>query len=85
MRKIRLGFLWFMLLLMNIGLFIGSVGFGLVISYYSPLVESGLLATASGIAYVCVYVLLLIGVLGLDYLVCQKGINVLAEVFETDA
>lgn len=79
MKKLTKRLLWFQLLLMNIGLACGTIGLVLLIQSFSPLVEYGGFAIVVGLLYVFFYVLLVIGVVGVDVKVKQKGIEWLLE------
>ena len=75
MNKITYGLLWFQLLLMNIGLGAGTIGLVLLLQQYSPLIEFGVVAMTLGLMYVFFYVLLVVGVVGLDAKVLKNGIK----------
>ena len=85
MRKITHGLLWFLLLLMNVGLLSASVGLVLLIWNYAPLIELHDFALMLGLVYTFLYVLLFIGVIGLDLIVLSKGIKCLLKEMVKDA
>jgi len=72
---------WLLLLLMNIGLLLASIGLLSLIEVSSPLKEAGVALIASFFTYLIVYALLLFGVLLIDTLVCIEGITFLEEAF----
>ena len=82
MRKITYGLLWFQLLLMNIGLAMGTIGLVQLIVTYSPLVAFGVSAMVLGLLYVFFYILLMIGVVGFDVEIQRKGIKYLYELIK---
>ena len=85
MRKITYGLLWFQLLLMNIGLGMGTLGLFYIIKYSAPLIEQNVFHMILGLAYTLMYILLVIGVIGLDLKVYSKGIKCLYDALVKDA
>jgi len=75
MRKIIYGLLWFQLLLMNVGLAMGTIGLVLMIVNYGPLIQYPIWYTMLGLTYTFFYILLVIGVIELDATVISKGIK----------
>ena len=75
MRKMIYGLLWFQLLLMNVGLGMGTIALVLMIVSYGPLMQYPIWCIILGLLYSFFYVLLVIGVIGLDAEVMSKGMK----------
>lgn len=78
--RIKYGLLWFQIIIMNIGLICGTVGLILQMIYVSPLIETGIIGISAGMLYLFFYCLLVVGVIGIDYLLKKNGIEKLCSM-----